>query len=254
MSSSALAQAFYLSEEFRALRIETRDYREHPVLGGISGTRWSAYDTFVATNGRLATSLEGLAAFGLALQLRAEPEPSEAPPPPPDSGITALVGRNGRLRRAGMLSGDERGNRLVGSPKADVLIGGAGHDTLIGRGGGDRLSGGGDADRFVFGRRVTSDSDSIDEICDFQGAAGDRIQLAGARSYESSGSFTGTPGEVIPTNLWMARLAFDPERPLQDWMMQGMQLALDRDGDRKADLSIALPGLIEVQPEWLLLG
>jgi hypothetical protein len=152
-----------------------------------------------------------------------------------------------------MLGGDSRANRLVGSPEADVLIGGDDADVLIGRGGGDRLSGGGSADRYVFGRRVISSDDTVDEICDFQGNQGDRIRLVGARVYEASGSFSGTPGEVIPTNLWMARLAWDPEHPPEPWMMQGMQLALDRDGDRQADLSISLPGLIQIQPEWLQL-
>ena len=55
---SALAQAFYASRFFRRLRLETRDYRQHPVLGGISSTRWHAYDRFTAKQSFLVDQLK----------------------------------------------------------------------------------------------------------------------------------------------------------------------------------------------------
>ena len=61
---SALAQAFYASRFFRRLRLETRDYRLHPVLGGISSTRWHAYDRFTVKQSFLVDHLKDLDPLG----------------------------------------------------------------------------------------------------------------------------------------------------------------------------------------------
>lgn len=248
---SALRQAFYLSQQFRDLRIETADYRLHPVLGGISSTRWSAYDSFSARHSKLVDALKNRPAIRPALQLVSQPAMIEQPTPPTDTGISRRIGRQGRLSRAGLLAGDQHDNLLTGSSGADVLIGLQGHDRLSGEGGGDILCGGPGRDAFVFSSQARTAPGQMDQITDFQGERGDRLHIQGATQLLGGGDFSGTPGEVTSI-VWMADLLPNQTRPLQPWMIQGMHLAVDRDGDRQADLMIDLPGISSLDPSWLV--
>jgi len=51
---TVLTQVFHLSPQFRELRFEIRDWRCHPLLGGISSTRWKAWTAFTQSNPQLA--------------------------------------------------------------------------------------------------------------------------------------------------------------------------------------------------------
>ena len=241
---SALAQGFYLSEQFQALEIETRDYREHPVLGGISSTRWTAYEMFVAENSRLAAILRQLQVSANAVQLTAQRELAEAD----DSFLETVAIRRVRasrwaLRSPGFLSGDQGPNRLTGSADDDLLMGWGGRDTLIGGKGDDVLSGGRDADRYVYHRRALSAGTEQDEITDFNCSEGDRIVFAWKRSNPVS-SFTGRSGEFT-ISTWTARLAPTSGQVLEPWMYSGTMISVDRDGDSRFDLTVELPGVID---------
>ncbi|MCW5737537.1 MAG: hypothetical protein KIS73_25665 [Enhydrobacter sp.] len=70
--------------------------------------------------------------------------------------------------------GTTAGLTLVGNDLANVLIGGSGADLLIGGAGGDHLRGGAGSDRFQYAIGGGSD-----RFSDFDGAAGDRVDLLG---------------------------------------------------------------------------
>ena len=76
MPSSALAQAFYISPQFSRLQVETKDYRLHPVLGGISSSRWDAYERFAKRNSLLVDRLSDFEEFPLAVKLKRRPQES----------------------------------------------------------------------------------------------------------------------------------------------------------------------------------
>ncbi|ESQ89094.1 hypothetical protein ABAC460_13575 [Asticcacaulis sp. AC460] len=69
-------------------------------------------------------------------------------------------------------NGNDRGNVLIGNDGANVLDGRQSIDTLNGGWGNDTLTGGTGADTFQF-----STGSSNDQILDFQGSAGDRIDV-----------------------------------------------------------------------------
>ena len=249
---SALQQAFYLSQAFRDLRSETRDLRQHPVLGGISSTRWHAFETFTRSQSRLAAVLADRPSLRPAIQLVTAKAREKQPVPPTGTAIRSWDRREAQLDSAGMLAGDVADNHLRGSNGPDVLLGLHGRDRIAGEGGGDILCGGGGPDLFAFSRRASSAAGVIDEITDFRGEQGDRLLIRGASRLIGTQPFSGTPGEVAAV-VWMADLTPDHQGPIQPWMIQGMQLSLDRDGDRQADLTLALPGISQLDPGWLIL-
>ena len=140
---SALGQAFYLSPEFSALTVETRDYRLHPVLGGISSTRWHAYQRFERRQSYLVEQLANQPMAASALQLVGKTGDGSAGPEPPKSwAIQRVQSKKARLKEQGVLAGQRGRNRLIGSRGDDVLMGWGGRDVLIGGRGDDLLSGG----------------------------------------------------------------------------------------------------------------
>ena len=51
--------------------------------------------------------------------------------------------------------------------------------------------------------------------------------------------------------VWMVDLLTDHQGEIHPWMIQGVTLAIDDDGDRRADAIIEIPGLSEFQSGWL---
>lgn len=230
---SALGQVFHVSPEFRAIRFETRDLRIHPVLGGISSTRWNAWTAFTATNSVLVSALAKRPALPLLRQLVPTISTSIGPSPSLRLQVEPVVGSAARLPASGILSGDGRANLLVGSAAADVLLGWGASDRIAGGGGGDLLSGGAGGDRFTFRLPAAHNADEhpADTITDFQGAAGDRLVIRGMGSFLGLQPFSGAAGEV----------RFSP----------GL-LEADRDGDAQADWQVNLPGVSGLRPQWLI--
>ena len=249
---SALGQMFYLSPEFLRLRMETRDYRLHPVLGGISSTRWSAYERFERSHSLLVDRLRDQELASTAIRLVTRAQRSKLlPSPPARFPVDQVALKNGRLADTGFLAGSRAKNRLIGSRNDDLLMGNGGADLLIGGKGDDLLMGGGGADRFRF-RRPDRRGESLsrDTVVDFDPSQGDRLEIRGVRDYVGMDGFSGQPGEV-EAMVWMAGLHPDWEGEVHDWMIQGVTLAIDDDGDQRADGVIELPGLDVFQVDWL---
>jgi hypothetical protein len=248
---SALAQAFYLSEQFQVLEIETKDYREHPVLGSISSTRWSAYDSFASGNSRLVDVLTDLPAATSAYQTHPDEDRHGLGAVYHESfNIDAVDKSNYGLKSSGFLSGDKRTNRLRGSFQSDLLMGWAGRDVLIGGQDDDILSGGRGSDRFQFGKSRDHKVMERDEIVDFDGEEGDRIVLR-SKNGSAVKEFSGKKGDAIFA-AWMARYVPDDGEVLQPWMYSGTHVSVDRNGDKIADLFINLPGVSNFQAEWIV--
>ena len=250
MPSSALAQAFYISPQFSRLQVETKDYRLHPVLGGISSSRWDAYERFAKRNSLLVDRLSDFEEFPLAVKLKRRPQESPLDRLPEFLGIRVKAETNVKLRQRGLISGDRRNNQLIGSRRDDILFGRSGDDILIGGSGDDLLSGGAGADLFLFRDSERLDSIFSDTITDFRPDQGDRILIEGASHFVGSQGFTGRPGEVQAIT-WMVDLIPGQEGNLQPWMIQGVSLAIDDDGDQRADGFVEIPGLTSVEADWL---
>lgn len=132
-------------------------------------------------------------------------------------GDDRVFGGSGNDTVLGMEGNDE----LWGDDGFDEVLGDAGNDTLYGGTGDDTLSGGDGADRFVFAAGDSATGAARDVIEDF--AAGiDRLDLSGIADglvFVGGRAFRGNPGEV---------------------RYSGGIVSVDIDGDRAADLRIAL--------------
>ena len=248
---SALAQAFYASRFFRRLRLETRDYRQHPVLGGISSTRWNAYDRFTAKQSFLVDQLKDRDPFDQVIGLTRDRQNNEEKLLAPDqTQIRQVFAKTGKLNGEGLLAGDSRSNRLKGSEGDDLLMGEGGNDRLFGGRGSDLLIGGPGADRFKITRNDRRGGLYQDTIVDFNPDNGDRLVIRGATQFVGMQPFSGQSGEV-QSMVWMVDLLPDHQGEIHPWMIQGVTLAIDDDGDRRADAIIEIPGLSEFQSGWL---
>lgn len=250
---SALGQAFYLSPEFSALTVETRDYRLHPVLGGISSTRWHAYQRFERRQSYLVEQLANQPMAAAALQLVGKTGDGSAGLEPPKRwAIQRVQLKKAGLVEQGVLAGHRGRNRLIGSRGDDVLMGWGGRDVLIGGRGDDLLSGGAGADRFRFRRRDRrGQQPHTDTIVDFNPEQGDRLKIGGVCRDVGMEGFSGQPGE-IQAMVWMADVLNDGEGSLETWRIQGVTLAIDDDGDQRVDAWIELPGLGEWRMDWMI--
>lgn len=252
-TSNGLAQGFYLSEQYQAVEIETTDYRLHPILGGVSSTRWSAYDSFVAGNSKLADELSKRRRFRSAIQLTSNKQDprSYSDPALAAFGIKRLQANSYRLAAAGALSGDARANTLHGSHQSDLLMGWGGNDVLAGGKGDDLLTGGKGADKFIFSRGDLGNRLERDQISDFNGEEGDRIVVRAPKGSVASGDFSGKKGEVTFAT-WMARLDVKPGEEIQPWMYSGTHLNVDWNGDKRPDLFVSLPGVSSFNKDWII--
>ena len=250
---SALGQAFYLSPEFSTLTVETRDYRLHPVLGGISSTRWNAYQRFERRQSCLVDRLANQPMAAAALQLVGKNGDGSGGLEASKSwAIQRVQSKKARLKEQGVLAGQRGRNRLIGSRGDDVLMGWGGRDVLIGGRGDDLLSGGAGTDVFRFrrGDRRGQQPDT-DTIVDFNPEQGDRLRIGGIRRDVGMEGFSGQPGE-IQAMVWMADVLNDGEGSLETWRIQGVTLAIDDDGDQRVDGWIELPGLGEWRMDWMI--
>ena len=249
---SLLAQLFYLSRPFRRLEVETRDYRLHPVLGGISSTRWNAYRQFSRGNSLLIDRLKGRELLPNVVKIDGSYGSEKGLNVPEIYEYEIESSSMMKLKEEGVLIGDRRRNRLKGSHADDVLMGEGGDDLIVGRGGEDVLVGGKGADRFRFRARDRRGDLEADTIVDFQPEQGDRIEIGGATRFVGLMGFSGQPGEV-QAMVWMADLDLNPgyQGKIHPWMIQGVTLAIDDDGDQRPDGLIELPGFAEFQQEWI---
>lgn len=147
------------------------------------------------------------------------------------------------------LQGGEGHDRLYGGTGNDVIDGGTGNDRLVGGAGADLLSGGGGKDVFVFAALTDSTvkTSGRDTILDFNGKAGDRIDLSGidangkasgnqAFAFIGSEQFSGKAGELRY------------EKASSDTFIYG-----DVDGDGNADFAIQVAGSTILLKDYFIL-
>jgi Ca2+-binding RTX toxin-like protein len=121
-----------------------------------------------------------------------------------DAGNDTLLGGNGN----DTIRGGAGNDWVLAGKGRDTVYGGSGNDRIEGFEGADRLTGGKGADEFEYsaedfvpgtaiiaGRPVTVDRFEMDTITDFDGAAGDKIDLAAL--FFSASSFSGTPADAV---------------------------------------------------------
>lgn len=149
-----------------------------------------------------------------------------------EDGDDLLYGGVGR----DYLSGGAGADAIFGGEGGDRILGGDGDDRIAGGAGRDLLSGEAGADTFAYTRADLGDARRSDRITDFDGAAGDRIDLSAidadgrggdtAFAFIGAAAFSGVAGELR---------AFVRE--------DGMTIVqADVDGDGAADLAIRLEG------------
>ncbi len=131
-------------------------------------------------------------------------------------GDDSLFGHNGN----DLLNGGPGNDTLNGGEGADTLRGGGGHDVLNGSAGADTMTGGAGIDEFAFsdletGDRITDFTTGVDKL-----VVGDLI-AASALHWIGVSPFSGIAGEARFVN--------------------GV-FAIDVDGDRAADFSVAIVG------------
>jgi hypothetical protein len=162
----------------------------------------------------------------------------------------ALAGGHPEIILAALFAGDDKilGGRdgdntlfalggndtLMGGGADDALDGGAGADRLVGGRGQDTLLGGGGADTYVFGNLLDSRKAASDVIVGITNA--DTIDLRavdaninkdGNQAFSIVGAFSHHAGEMT--------LTYDPASHFT-------RIAMDVDGDGKADMAILLDG------------
>jgi GH24 family phage-related lysozyme (muramidase) len=186
-------------------------------------------DSIDAIAGEMRPAIRtALKALGLAQTIRVEELLAAGP------GATSVAGDG--------TSQDGSGNDadlILGSSAGDTLSGGAGADLLAGFKGADRLAGGSGSDLFVFTAAADSRTSAADEISDFV-AGEDRLGLAKLGDLvfldARDADFSGSAGEIR-------------------WLREGGDtlVEIDLDGDRVADMRIALSGRLTLSAEDLLL-
>ena len=147
-----------------------------------------------------------------------------------------LLGKAGNDR----LIGRQGNDALSGDRGSDFLTGADGTDWIQGGEGSDRMQGGKGADFFAWEAKDAK-SHWQDTITDFQGKQGDRLGITAILdgddpfanpgwTYIGNHKFTGSAAELRFSGGWL----------------QG-----DVDGDRRADLRIALPHVAVFNPDWI---
>jgi len=171
-----------------------------------------------------------------------------------DPGATSLIASEDVIRNGGEIYGDvtlgpgndryEGAGGMVsgvidGGSGRDKLGGGSAADTLHGGLDKDRLKGGGDADTFLYSEIADSRPGARDVILDFRSRQSDVIDLSAIDAQSGAGNqgfsfvgastFSGAKGELR-----------------YDATGRGVIVEADRNGDGKADFSVLLAGLKQV--------
>lgn len=150
---------------------------------------------------------------------------------------------------ADTLTGNRLANAIRGGAGPDRIDGGGGNDLIVGGLHADTLTGGAGADIFrISAGDLTRRADAMERITDFSVAQGDRIDLTGydaiadtaARDrfdFVGRAAFSGTAGELR-----------------YEWSGGATIVSGDTDGDRTADLLLALDGRVKLSARAFDLG
>lgn len=147
------------------------------------------------------------------------------------------------------LQGGEGNDKLRGGEGNDLIDAGAGNDRLVGGKGADLLSGGAGRDTFVFNTLADSTvkTSGRDTILDFDGKAGDRIDLSGIDANKGSSgnqAFAFIGSEQFSNKAGELRF----EKTASDTFIYG-----DVDGDGTADFAIQVAGSTTFLKDYFIL-
>ncbi|SOD22942.1 M10 family metallopeptidase C-terminal domain-containing protein, partial [Nitrosomonas ureae] len=148
--------------------------------------------------------------------------------------IENAIGGNG----ADTITGNMTANTLTGNAGNDWINGLGGADNLIGGKGADILTGGGGADDFIF-VSVSDSSGQPDVIKDFVHGL-DKINVA---AIDANGADAGNPAFVFRGNSAFTGAGAEV-RIIKNVTNEFTNVFLDIDGNKNADMTIRLTGLI----------
>ena len=140
-----------------------------------------------------------------------------------------------------MLLGGGRADRLIGGNGNDKMLGRGGNDDFLGEAGADVLTGGPGRDHFIY----TSLQDSVagekerDRITDFDGRAGDRIDLSEISELQNFSYLQDKP--------FSAKGDGAPEVRFADRLLEA-----DVNGNGLADFAVMLTGVIQFNASWII--
>ena len=241
ISHSALAQIFYTSDPYRAIDMETRDIRQHPILGGISSTRLDAYEDFVSNNPELENYLSSRPANESVTQLVDQFNKREQSESARQNGIHMVESDRAKLNQSGTLSGHNGKDILNGSQDNDLLIGHGGQDRLNGGGGNDWLFGGDGADRFIIPKMKNKlNKDSIYTLPDFDGQKGDKIQIKGLKRFNISSPSKPNDKELRANTI------------ISENSKSGLIISINDNKSAEIDRTIILPGINQFNDNWII--
>ena len=148
------------------------------------------------------------------------------------TGGSAINGTGNAL--SNVIAGNSQANVLAGGGGADALSGFGGDDRLIGGAGGDTLSGGMGADTFVFSGADLGARVETDRILDLVFADGDVVDLSAI----DANSILGGNQDFV----WVTKFSKAAGQALMTYANGVTTIALDVNGDGKADFKIAITG------------
>lgn len=162
----------------------------------------------------------------------------------------ALGGGIAEIPVARVIQGTDINEMLLGGVGTDRLIGGKGNDTMLGRGGNDDFLGGAGADvltggpgrdHFIYTDLQDSPAGETerDRITDFDGKAGDRIDLSEINELQNFSYLHDQP--------FSAKGDGTPEVRFADGRLEA-----DINGNGIADFAVTLTGVIQFNASWII--
>ena len=135
---------------------------------------------------------------------------------------------------ANVITGNTGDNYISAGAGNDTILAGDGDDWIIGGAGSDTLTGGAGGDTFVFGSADIGIKVETDRILDFSTSQGDVIDLSGI----DANSILGGEQDFV----WATRFTRTAGQAVMTYANGVTTVALDVNGDGKADFKIALSG------------
>lgn len=162
----------------------------------------------------------------------------------------ALGGGIAEIPVARVIQGTDINDMLLGGVGTDRLIGGKGNDSILGRGGNDDFLGGAGADvltggpgrdHFIYTDLQDSPAGETerDRITDFDGKAGDRIDLSEINELQIFSYLQDQP--------FSAKGDGTPEVRFADGRLEA-----DINGNGIADFAVTLTGVIQFNASWII--
>jgi hypothetical protein len=135
------------------------------------------------------------------------------------------------------IAGFDGDDRIFGYAGNDLIQGNTGNDVLCGGAGADELRGGGGSDQFHYEKITDSPPSGRDHILDFESTESDIISLSAIDANTKNGSANNDAFVYIGANVSFTGFAGQLR---SYWTKDGWILEGDVNGDKKADMAIAI--------------